>query len=176
MKAAEGLIEAHDRGEETPPIEVVQVTTIAPGEDEKKLSERADRISVIKCEINGDTVPHSFDSSTGTLDLPEHLQGQEVTVTYTSTIRDPNVLQRTYQEIHRQEIERQAREEWNEAWRRSEQDVSPVPQPDPGIVVGETGGGPYRSSKIVKYTPKPEPKLPWYKRVWMWLTRCRTWA
>lgn len=178
MKAADELIKAHERGEKTPPIEVIhqQVALIGPGRDEVQLDTRTDRIRIVQCEIEGDLVPFQFDSTTGTLDLPEHLQGREVKVTYTTTVSDPTILKRTYQEIQRQEIERQTRREWNEAWKRSEQDVAPVPQPDPGIVVGETAGGPYRSAKIVKYTPKPEPKLPWYRRLWLWLTRCRTWA
>lgn len=173
MDEAEKYLDEHPTES---PATLVHVAEIQPGEPEAKLSTRVDRIEVIQCEIDGDTVPFEFDSATGTLDLPDHLEGRPVKVTYTSSVKDADTLRRIYQSIRQAEIERQTRDEWAEAWERSEHDVAPVPQPDPGIVVGETAGGPYRSAKIVKYTPKPEPKLPWYRRLWLWLTRSRTWA
>lgn len=173
MKEAEKYLDQHPTEASA---DLVHVCDIMPGEDEVALPERADKITVVKCEIDGETVPFDFDSFTGTLDLPDHLKGRPVKVTYTSSVKDADTLRQLYQSIRQAEIERQTREEWNEAWERSEQDVALSAQPDPGTVVGETGGGPYRSAKIVKYAPKPEPKLPWYKRLWLWLTRSRTWA
>jgi hypothetical protein len=164
MHAADELIRAHENGEKTPPIEVIHQVVISPGEGEVRLPTRTDSIRIIECEINGDTVPFDFNSTTGTLDLPEHLRGGEVKVTYTSLVRDPYLLRRTYEEIHRQETVRLRRKP---SWK-------PAPPQPELIVVGETGLGPYRSAPLVRYEPQPE-KLPWYKRLWHWLTKCRRW-
>lgn len=160
MHAAETLIEAHEKGEKTPPIEVIHQVIISPGEGEVRLPTRTDSIRIIECEINGDTVPFDFNSTTGTLDLPEHLQGQEVKVTYTSLVRDPYVLRRTYEEIHKQEAIRLKREP---SWK-------PAPPPPALVVVGETGVGPYRSAPLVKYE-EPKPKTTWRRWIWGWIVR-----
>jgi len=182
MKATEEMIKAHAKGEETPPMEIVHEVVIGPEQGEVALSDATDRILVIECKIDGDTVPFNFDPTRGTLDLPEHLQGKPVEVTYTTTVKNPDTLQRVYQSIRSAEINRLAREEYLEAWEQAKQDIAPtlapIPDMDEALVIGHTEGGPYRSAKIVKYNPEIEPKLPWYKRLWRWLTKCRraTWA
>lgn len=158
----------------TPPMKVIHCTEIPPGAGEVKLHVMADQAEILKCEIDGTEISFDFDPRTGTLDLPEHLQGKTVKVTYSSTLHDPSTLQRVYESIQRQEAVRRVRETGQEL-----APFNPPPgviNPPRGIITFDEGtpGHPYRSAPLVKYE---EPgRLPWYKRLWRWLTKCRRWG
>jgi len=112
------------------------------------------RITDVRVQGTGDTVPFRFDRQTGTLDLPvpdRIPQGRPVEVFY-EYVHDLNQIPEPSQEVYGHPAEPEL--------------PLLVPRHERRVAVAEVHGGAYRSATVT--TPvlrrDPPPRMPWYKR------------
>jgi len=129
---------------------------VGPGQAEISLSCHPTDISIVRCEVDGDTVPFSFDSYTGTVDLPEHLRGQTARIYYRYKTR--HEADTVVEDIRLQEKVRLGRP-------LTEHEESRA------VVIAQVEGGPYRGGDIIYYE-KPKPPLTRWQDRWQ---RFRFW-